>query len=113
MPSAPARRAGSSFRRLVADPRPDQLAVAHREGQPPLDQVERVMAEFLVAPAFEDREAFAAAGGELLELLGLGHQPRRDIALPRLDLQQQLEEVRDEGAVLAEAGAAILARRQL
>ena len=64
----------------AVDARAQQLAVAHREGEPALDQVERVVAEFLVAPALEDREALAPAGGELLQLLGLGDQPRRDVA---------------------------------
>ena len=40
-------------------------------------------------------------------------QPRRDIAFARPDLEQQLEQVGDQRAFLAEPGLALLARRQL
>src|SRR5688500_7428825 len=85
-----------------------QLAALDPEGEAALDQVERVAAELLEPPPLEDGEPVAAAGGEQLQLLGSGDQARGDVALARADLEQELQEVGDQTALLAEAGSAIL-----
>ena len=97
--------------RVFLGPRHPQLAVDHRERQPPLDQVERVAAELVVAPAFEDRQPVALPGGQRFQLLRPRQQPRRDVDVARPDLEQQLEQVGDQRAVLAEPRLAVVARR--
>src|SRR5947209_3923685 len=67
-----------------------ELAVLDRESQPALDQVERIAAELLVAPAAEDVQVLANSGGERLEVVGAGDQPGGDSGLLGANLQQQL-----------------------
>ncbi len=92
--------------RLAVDAGHLEAALLDAEPEPALDQLERVAAEHLVAPAFEHRQ-LAHAGGERLELLGAGQQPRGDVDLAGADLEQQLEQVGDERAFLAERRAAL------
>ena len=50
-----------------------QLAVFDREGQAALDEVERVLAEFLIAPAAEDIEVLADTRGECFQIVRAGN----------------------------------------
>ena len=83
---------------LLGDTAHLELAVLDREGEAALDQVERVLAELLIAPARQDVEVLADARGERLELVRTGDQPRRDAGFLGTDLEQQLEQVADQRA---------------
>src|SRR5688500_18900418 len=93
-------RATTRLRITVLRPRHDELAAPHGEGKPSLNQVQGVAAEFLEPPPLQDRQTITLAGGELFQLLRARNQPRRDIALAGADLEQQLEEIGDQGAFL-------------
>src|SRR5439155_24444961 len=84
--------------RLCNHPAHLEFPVFDGEGEATLDQVDRVLTELLVAPARQDIEILAHSGGERLEVVGAGDEPRRDSGLLGADLQQQLQEIADEGA---------------
>ena len=63
------------------------MLAVQRQRQPALDQVNRVGTEHLVPPALEDRDV-ALAGGQPVEVLGIGDQPARDAGLLGLEPQQ-------------------------
>ena len=75
-----------------------ELSVLDREGEAAFDQIERVLAELLIAPAGEDIEVLAHAGCEGFEVVGTGDQPGRDARFLRADLEQELEQVADQRA---------------
>src|SRR5436305_6779761 len=68
-------------------------AVLDPEGEPALDQVDRVLAELFVTPAGQDIEVLADAGGKRFEIIGAGDQSRGDPGFLGADLKQQLQQV--------------------
>ena len=90
---------------LLDHPAHLELAVLDREGEPAFDEVERVLAELLVAPALKDIEILADAGGERFEVVRASDQASRDAGLLRADLEQQLQQVADQSRVLGQAGS--------
>src|SRR4051794_9536511 len=55
-----------------------QLAVDDGEGEPPFDQVERVFAELLEAPATQDAEVGTHTGGQRLQVVRPRNEARRN-----------------------------------
>src|SRR5690349_16619937 len=72
-----------------------ELAVHNGEGEPPLDQVNRVLAEFVVAPAGQDIEVLAHTRGERFEIVRPGDEARCDSGFLRANLEQQLKKIAD------------------
>src|SRR3954453_12397852 len=75
-----------------------QLPILNRESEPPLDQIERILAELLVTPAFENPEVLADSGGERLQVVGPSDQPRSNSGFLGAYLQKQLQEIADQRA---------------
>src|SRR6476659_10145295 len=73
-----------------------ELAVLDREREAALDQIERVLAEFLIAPARENLEVLADSGRERLELVGAGDELGGHPGFLGADLEQQLQQVADQ-----------------
>src|SRR6185369_8532711 len=92
-------------RLLLRDSAHLQLAVFDRKGESPFDEVEGILAEFLVAPAREDVEVLANPRRERLEVVRAGDQAGGDSSLLRADLEQKLEQVADQHPVLGQTGA--------
>src|SRR6185369_7096304 len=91
-------------RLLLRDSAHLQLAVFDRKGESPFNEVDGILAEFLVAPAGEDVEVLANARRERLEVVRAGNQAGGDPSLLRADFEQKLEQVADEHPVLGQPG---------
>src|SRR4051794_5564248 len=88
-----------------------QFPALDGEGHPSFDEIERVLAELLVAPARQDAEVLAHSGGERLEIVRAGDETRCDAGFLGANLEQQLQEIADQRSVLGEAGPLGLAVR--
>src|SRR5690348_16951212 len=91
---------------LLPHPTHLELSVLDSEGESPLDQVERVFSELLVAPAAEDIEVLADSRGERFEIVGSCDEPCGDARFLSSNLEQQLQEIADQSRVLRQAGTA-------
>src|SRR5690348_14593353 len=96
---------------LVRDTAHLELSILDGEGEPALDEIERVLAEFLVAPAAQDVEVLAHAGGKGFEVVRPGDQARGNAGFLGADFQQQLQKIADQHAILGEAWSPRLAVR--
>jgi hypothetical protein len=83
-----------------------ELSIFDREGEAPFDEVERVAAELLVAPAAEDAQVLAHARRERLQIVRARDQPWGDARFLGANLQQQLQQVGDKSAFLRQARTA-------
>ena len=82
-----------------------ELALLDRKGKAALDQIERIPAKLLIAPAAEDIEVLANACRKRFKVVGSSDQAGRDARVLCPDLEQELQEVADERCVLGEARA--------
>src|SRR6185369_14172804 len=82
-----------------------QLAVHDRKGESPFDEINSILAEFLVPPAGEDVEVIANARRERLEVVRAGNQAGGDPGLLRADFEQKLEQVAHQHPVLGQPRA--------
>src|SRR3546814_9456047 len=80
----------------------DLLAVLDRKRKLTFDERQRVAAELLEPPAFEDRQPVALARRQGFEIVAACQQLGRDIDLARTDFEQELQQVGDQRAFLAE-----------
>src|SRR6185369_3593784 len=80
------------------------------EGELSLHQLQRIAAELLEPPAFQQGKVLAHAGSQQLEIVGAGEQAGGDVDLAGADLEEELQQIGDERALLAERGAARGAR---
>ena len=89
-----------------------ELVAQHGEGQLSLNQFQSILAESIETPPFKHGK-IAHAAGQKLQFLAAREQASRGVDLARADLQQQLQQVGNQRAFLAQRGATRRARRQL
>jgi hypothetical protein len=76
-----------------------KLSSLHRKAEPAFDKGDRVLAEHPVAPAVQDRQAFARPCGERFHFLGPRNQSGCNAGFLGADLQKQLQEVGEQRGV--------------
>src|SRR6202034_1490554 len=69
------------FRAFAAEPHQLDALARGGEGEPAVLEIERVLAEELVAPAVERAHAGVVVGGDALEIIAVGDELHGDVVL--------------------------------